>query len=193
VGEGERWSRHDRAKEEHVNDVADCADVLDRVVRLVDSLDEKEWSAPTPCDEWDVRAVVDHLLDVQQRFLAGLTGEAVRTDATLRSNATMLTAAFQEEGALDRVVPDRLGDITGRTLLNILVMEHLTHGWDLGKAVGRVPSFDEEVAGRTIDFARMMSPKVPPALRRFDPPKAVRRDAPAIDRLAAFLGREVPA
>lgn len=179
--------------EEQVSAVTDIADVLDRVVRLVDSLDEGEWSAPTPCDEWDVRAVVDHLLDVQQRFLSNLTGEAVRTNRTVRENAATLTAAFQEEGALERVVPDRLGDITGLTLLNILMMEHLAHGWDLAQAVGRDPSFDEETAARTLDFARMMSPKVPPALRRFKDPQAVPQGAPAVDRLAAYLGREVPA
>jgi uncharacterized protein (TIGR03086 family) len=180
-----------KVKGEQMSAVADCADVLDRVVRLVDSLDEEEWAAPTPCDEWDVRAVVDHLLDVQQRFLANLTGEPIRTNFTLRENAAMLKDAFQEEGALDRIVPDRLGDITGLTLLNILMMEHLAHGWDLGQAVGRDPSFDEEVAARTIDFARMMSPKVPPPLRRFKPPQPVRQGGPAIDRLAAFLGREI--
>ncbi|MHC3425279.1 TIGR03086 family metal-binding protein [Streptomyces sp. DT18] len=173
--------------------VADCADVLDRVVRLVDSLKEEERTAPTPCEEWDVRAVVAHLLDVEQRFLANLTGEAVRTDLTLRENAALLTAAFQEEGALERVVPDRLGDITGLTLLNILMMEHLAHGWDLGRAVGRDPSFDEEVAARTEEFARLMSPEVPPALRRFDAPQPVSPQAPAIDQLAAFLGRKIPA
>lgn len=180
-------------KEQQVSAVSDLAGVLDRVVELVDSFDEEEWSAPTPCDEWDVRAVVGHLLDVQQRFLANLTGEAVRTDAAFRENVAMLTTAFQEEGALERVVPDRLGDVTGLTLLNILMMEHLAHGWDLAQAVGRDPSFDEEVAAGTIDFARMMSPKVPPALRRFDAPRPVPGDSPAIDRLAAFLGREVPA
>ncbi|MGW7271888.1 maleylpyruvate isomerase N-terminal domain-containing protein [Streptomyces sp. NPDC054864] len=46
---------------------ADAAAVLDSVVRLVESLDEREWSASTPCEAGDVRAVVDHLLDVQQR------------------------------------------------------------------------------------------------------------------------------
>lgn len=180
-------------KEQQVGAVSELTGVLDRVVGLVDSVEEEEWSAPTPCDEWDVRAVVDHLLDVQQRFLASLTGEAVQQDATFRENAAMLTTAFQEQGALERVVPDRLGDITGLTLLNILLMEHLAHGWDLAQAVGRDPSFDEGVAARTIDFARMRSPRVPPALRRFDAPQPVFADAPAIDRLAALLGREVPA
>ncbi|MGP2436932.1 TIGR03086 family metal-binding protein [Streptomyces sp. JW3] len=171
--------------------VSDLSSVLDQDVRLVDSVREGEWSLPTPCDEWDVRAVVAHLVDVQQRFLATLTSRPVRTGSTFGENAELLTAAFAQDGALERVVADRLGDITGLTLLNILVMEHLAHGWDLGQALGRPPAFDEEVTRRTIDFAQEMSPKVPPSLRRFADPQPVRQDAPAIDRLAALLGRGV--
>ncbi|MFI6090717.1 maleylpyruvate isomerase N-terminal domain-containing protein [Streptomyces sp. NPDC051218] len=125
-----------KVKEKLVGAVADAAEVLDRVVRLVESLDERESSASTPCEAWDVRAVVDHLLDVQQRFLANLTGEAIQTNSTLRENAAMPTTAFQEQGALDRVVPDRLGDITGLTLLDVMVMEHLAHGWTSGRRWG---------------------------------------------------------
>lgn len=172
--------------------VSDLDAVLDRVVRLVNSLDDQEWSLPTPCDEWDVRAVVGHLLDVQQRFLANLTGEPVRTQPTFQENTVLLVSAFREENALERIVPDRLGDITGLTLLNILMMEHLAHGWDLGQAVGRTPSFDDEVAARIVGFAQEMSPKVPPELRRFNDPQPVREDAPAVERLAALLGRKVP-
>lgn len=181
------------AREKHVDAVSELAEVLDRVGGLVDSFDEREWRAATPCAEWDVRAVVDHLLDVQRRFLANLTGQPVRTEPGFRENAALLTDAFGEEGALERVVPDRLGEVSGLTLLNILLMEHLAHGWDLGQAVGRDPAFDEEVAARSLDFARLMGPKVPPALRRFDDPRPVPQDAPPIDRLAAYLGRKLPA
>lgn len=173
-----------------MNAVSDLARVLDEVSNLVDSIEERQWSSPTPCEEWNVRAVVDHLLDVQQRFFANLTGMDARTDSSFRENAAMLESAFKEEGALERIVPDRLGDISGFTLLNILLMELLAHGWDLGQAVNRDLPFDDEVAARAIEFARMMSPKVPSSLRRFKDSQPVRPDAPAIDRLAAFLGRD---
>lgn len=141
--------------------LSDLGAVLDQVVRLVDSIDEQEWTAPTPCDEWDVRAVVNHLLDVQQRFLANLTAQPIRTQPGFAENARLLVTAFAAQGALERVVPDRLGEITGLTLLKILMMEHLAHGWDLGQALARPPVFDEEVVDQIIDFARQMSPKVP--------------------------------
>ncbi|QFR96869.1 hypothetical protein [Streptomyces tsukubensis] len=64
---------------------------------------------------------------------------------------------------------------------------------DLARAVGRTPSFDEAVVEREITFAQSLSPQLPPHLRRFKDPHPVPEDASAIDRLAALLGRTVPA
>lgn len=173
--------------------VTDFANVLDEVGRLIGSVTPQQWPAPTPCDEWDVRALVDHLLDLQQRFLANITGEPIRPDASYQDNAAMLTAAFGQSGALDRIIPDRLGDITGLTAMNILTTEFLGHGWDLAHALGTTPSFDDAVASRMIGFARALAPKVPPELQRFKGPQPVPDSAPAIDQLAALLGRTVAA
>ena len=146
-----------------------------------------------PCDEWDVRTVVDHLLDLQRNFRVTMTGETKSEKATFHDNVTVLVAAFEQEGALERTVTTRLGQIPGLVALNILTMEHLTHGWDLAHAVGRMPSFEENVAERTIEFAQMMSPKLPPHLRRFKDSQPAPAGAPAMDRLAALLGRTIPA
>lgn len=171
------------------NTVPELAGVLGEVGQLIDGLDEVQWSAPTPCDDWDVRAVVDHLVDMQRRFHLSLTGEARPADAGFVENAAALTSAFGEGDALERVVDDRLGPIPGQVLMDILIMESLAHGWDLGQASGHPLAFDEGVAARTIDFVYMMQPKVPPHLRQFKDPQPVPADAPAIDRLVALLGR----
>jgi uncharacterized protein (TIGR03086 family) len=171
----------------------DFAEVADEVGRLIESLDERQWAAPTPCDEWDVRAVVDHLLDLQRNFRVTMTGEAKPEDSTFRDNVAVLVDAFEAGGALERTVTTRLGQISGLAALNILTMEHLAHGWDVARAVGRTPSFDEAVVEREIEFALMMSPKLPPHLRRFKDPQPAPVSAPAIDRLDALLGRTVPA
>lgn len=173
----------------HDNTVSDLSGVLNEVGQLVVGIADTQWSAPTPCDEWDVRAVVDHLLDMQQRFHLNLTGNALPADASYVENAAALTSAFGEDGALERIVDDRLGPIPGQVLMNILIMENLAHGWDLGQACGHVPVFDDSVAERTIGFVHIMQPKVPPHLRRFKDPQPVPDDAPAIDRLVALLGR----
>lgn len=171
--------------------VSDLADVLSEVGQLIESFDEHQWTAPTPCDDWDVRAVLDHVLDLQRNFRVTMTGGAKPENSTFKDNATVLLAAFGAEGALERTVTTRLGQISGETALNILTMEHLAHGWDMAQAVGRRPSFDEAVVERVIAFSTMMGPKLPPRLRRFKDPRPAPESAPAIDRLAALLGRTV--
>lgn len=174
-----------------MNSVTDFADVVHEVQRLVESLDEDQWSAPTPCDEWDVSAVVDHLLDLQRNFRVTMTAGPKQTTSTFQDNAAVLIATFEEEGALERTVTTRLGGIPGLTALNILIMEHLVHGWDLGRATGRTPSFADSVVERTLTFAHVMSPQLPPQLRNFKDPQPVPGDASALDRLAAVSGRTV--
>jgi hypothetical protein len=60
-----------------------------------------------------------------------------------------------------------------------------------GAAIGRTLAFDEDVVERTIEFARRASDSLPPHLRRFEDPQPVADGAPAIERLAALLGRSV--
>ncbi|MEV7084559.1 TIGR03086 family metal-binding protein [Streptomyces sp. NPDC093085] len=171
--------------------VTDFATVAREVQRLVESFDEQEWSLPTPCDEWDVRAVVDHLLDVQGRFRVTMTGGEKPATSTFEDNTTALIAAFGQEGALERTVTTRLGHLPGRTALDILTMEHLIHGWDLGRATGRTPSVGDSVVERVIAFCEIMKPRLPPHLRNFKDAQPVTEGASALDRLAALSGRTV--
>ncbi|GAA3728832.1 TIGR03086 family metal-binding protein [Streptomyces tremellae] len=167
------------------------ADVAREVGRLIESLDGKEWSLPTPCSKWDVHAVVDHLLDVQRRFRVTMTGGDKPTTSAFQDNTAVLVAAFEQEDAPARTVTTRLGHMPGRTALDILTMEHLIHGWDLGRATGRVPSFTDSVAERIIAFCEFMNPRLPPHLRNLKDPQPVAEDAPGVDRLAALSGRTV--
>ncbi|MFE9687068.1 maleylpyruvate isomerase N-terminal domain-containing protein [Streptomyces sp. NPDC006285] len=73
--------------------LTDFAGVALEVQRLIESLDEKQWSSPTLCEEWDVRAVVDHLLDVQRKFRVTMTGETKQITSTLQDNTTVLISA----------------------------------------------------------------------------------------------------
>lgn len=173
----------------HDSTVADLSGVLAEAGRLIGGLDDAQWSAPTPCPDWNVRAVVEHLLDMQRRFHVSLTGGTLPDSAGFTANAAALTAAFSQDGALERIVEDRLGPIPGQVLLNILIMENLAHGWDLGRAAGQAPVFDPAVAERTIGFVHLMRPRVPPHLRQFAEPQPVPGGAPALDRLVALLGR----
>lgn len=144
------------------------ADVARLFGRAVDQFAERvsavgdRWSAPTPDTEWDVRALVNHVL-VEDLWvpplLAGMTiaevgdrfdGDQLGDDpeSAWTSAAPAAVSAVGEEGALARTVHVSFGDIPGEEYVSQLVCDHLIHGWDLARAVGA----DETMDGELLDF-----------------------------------------
>ena len=66
----------------------------------------------------------------------------------------------------------------------------LVHGWDLAQATRQPSELLNDLAERALAFARVQL-STQPRTGRFAPAQAISEDAPAIDRLAAFLGRPV--
>ena len=159
-----------------------------------------QWAGPTPCPEWDVRALASHLVTGNLGFAAALAGRPPAADPVppgvplpqaYRESAAALLAAFGEPGALERTVTVPFGTVPGIVALHLRATEVLVHGWDLARATGQAVAFPEEVAAAELDFTARMLPQVPPDRSPFGPPQPVAPDAPAIDRLAAMLGRYV--
>jgi uncharacterized protein (TIGR03086 family) len=112
-------------------------------------------SLPTPCAEWNVRDLLNHVLGSQQRHLMLLNGastaavEATRQEDHLTGDAvasfdtvhTELKLAFTAPGALGRTVHHRAGDRTGDELFLMRTVDYAVHGWDLSRAVG----FDDTI------------------------------------------------
>ena len=76
-------------------------------------------------------------------------------------------------------------------VFNMTVMEYLTHGWDLAVGSGQPVPYTEAEAAEVLARAEGT---LPPQYRGGDMPFGeivpVAADAPAIDRLAGFMGRE---
>lgn len=109
-----------------------------------------DWERPTPCTEWDVRALVNHVVGANLRYTLLLHGApeyevgATRAAdnlgedpvASFLATAAEVLAAFGEEGASARVVRHRAGERTGAGLLVMRVLDVAVHGWDLAVAIG---------------------------------------------------------
>ena len=179
--------------------LADLGRSLDSVGVLVASVGPDQWSASTPCVDWDVRRLVQHLTGMNLVFAALLLGEAppprptqdhVEADpvGAYRKSAAALQDAFARPGVLARLYEGPLGSATGMERLQIRMYDLLAHGWDLAQAIRLPADLPEDVAEQSLAFARgQVADQSRPG--RFEPPRACRDDAPAIDRLAAFLGR----
>jgi uncharacterized protein (TIGR03086 family) len=179
--------------------------VVDDFEKVLAGIDEDQWTRPTPCSEWTVRELVNHVHFGNEQFTAAATGTAkgpwrTQPDADLlgdkpvaafRDVADAMLVAFGQPGALERIVVVGIGPVPGIAALHLRVVEHLVHGWDLTRATGRQPAFDEQAAAQAYAFTEAKLADVPPDSTAFAAPNAVSVDASALDRLAALLGREV--
>ena len=96
--------------------------------------------APTPCDEWTVRTLLDHMLDTQRYFLGQARGEDVSPPspeppaligddprADFERIRQEVLEAFGQPGALEKTGP----------ALGIAFADQLLHGWDVARATGQ--------------------------------------------------------
>jgi uncharacterized protein (TIGR03086 family) len=162
----------------------------------------EDWRRPTPCSEWDVRALVNHVVGGNVRCNLLLSGaptaqvEATRTLdhlgndalASFIGTADVVVSTFHEDGALTRVGHHVTGDRTGRELLSMRILDAAIHGWDLARAIGTDETLDEDVVAFLLTFTAGLD--LGPQQRAFAPaaPDGPRNASPQ-DQLLYRLGR----
>jgi uncharacterized protein (TIGR03086 family) len=171
---------------------------------LLERLDVEDWSRASPCEEWDVAAVVRHLVVGERAFTQSLGGTpydlADLTAQVQEVRNADLPAAYAE-GAVrlrdalaaadpDAAYPTGVGPMPAPVVERLRTVEALVHGWDAAEGAGQLLEVDDAVAERAIADSRELLGQLPPDRRPFAPPVDVAPSARAIDRLAALLGRD---
>lgn len=161
-----------------------------------------QWAAPTPNSEWDVRALVNHVVSENRwavELLGGRTIEEVgdALDGDLLGDdpvgawdaaATAALAAAAEPEALDRPVHLSFGETSGADYLGQLVVDHTIHTWDLARAI----KGDESLDTGLIEFVFAFLEPVAEAWRAagaFGPRVEVTASDDRITQLLALTGR----
>jgi uncharacterized protein (TIGR03086 family) len=158
----------------------------ERVAGAIDQLDSR-----TPCDEWDVRSLLNHMLDTQRYFAGSARGEDVslpspnppallsedpRADFERAQHDVL--EAFAQPGVIEKKGPS----------LGIAFSDQLLHGWDLARATDQDAMMPDGLAeaaytmlhGRLTDEQRKGA---------FKPAIDVPDDASPQEKLLAYTGR----
>jgi len=149
---------------------------------------------PTPCAEFTVRGVLEHMVGGATMFAASYRG-AAPTDPDLADvlgaiGPTLedLGAAMNAPGALDRTIAAPFGEVPGDMFARFVVFDGLVHGWDLATATGQPYDPPEELVAEVEAFARGQLD----ALRdgeTFAEAVEAPSGATPIERLVAYTGR----
>jgi uncharacterized protein (TIGR03086 family) len=184
-------------------------ETLDRFHRCVSAfttrlqaVSAEQWGLPTPCSEWDVRALVNHVCS-EQRWMApllsgrtieqvgsSLDGDLLGPDPLCTWEGAVAETArlVDRPGMLEQVVRLSSGPATVARYCDEVAADTLVHTWDLARAVGG----DEQLPGDLVEAATLIvepwvSPQGVPGL--FAAPVGVDAGADPQTALLAMLGR----
>jgi uncharacterized protein (TIGR03086 family) len=164
---------------------------------VVSTITPEQLDNPTPCANFTVRGVLDHMIGGATVFAGafrGRDGDATPPDsgdkiADFEVALGDLVAAMHEPGALDRTVHAPFGDVAGSDFARFVVLDGLVHGWDMSQATGQPYDPPEQVVVEAFEFARgALDP-----LRDGDTFKAavdVPAGATVLEQLVAYTGRD---
>ena len=170
---------------------------------VLTGVSKEQLAESTPCAQWNVSELINHIVGGQYFFAAGAKGEppaAGDTDfsatdyvAAYDEGARQALAAFQAEGVMDKTLTLPFGQMPGSAFMGLAATDTLTHGWDLAKATGQDTDLAPELSAALLERAKVA---IQPAFRSEDGAFfGFEQTAPAgasnADQLAAFLGRQV--
>jgi uncharacterized protein (TIGR03086 family) len=185
-------------------DATTMATACESTRQIVDRITDGDLEHPTPCREWTVRQLLNHLIGTLHLGGALLEdapptvsmapgglpdGDMLDGDVSkaYQAGAEALLAAARPD-TLARMHTTPLGDLPGEVLGGFTTLDIVVHGWDLATATAMKADIDDALAEEVLTFARqaladeMRAPQIGPEV-------AVAASASVTDRLVAFLGR----
>jgi uncharacterized protein (TIGR03086 family) len=178
---------------ERTEQVAVLGRGLEQVTALLATVSDEQRRQPTPCPEWDVSDLTDHLVQAADRFGEMVRGAEVDWSQPTPHLDSGWTEAFTTAAAGLLQAWDDAGDGDVRAVPDWQSAEVAVHTWDLSTALGRATDeLDPEVAERGLAF---MTANLRPEMRSdsgaFGPEQPAPVGADPYQRIAAFAGRHV--
>jgi uncharacterized protein (TIGR03086 family) len=169
-------------------------DTLGVLQRVLHTIAADDMARQTPCTEFDVSQLTEHLLK-SITGLGGMVGAEIperdESDSVERQVVAAARPAldFWHRRGLDGNVSFGQGEMPAKGACGIFSIEFLVHAWDYAVAVGHEVNAPEPLSEYVLGLAHKV---IRPELRGsagFDDPVNVPEDAAALDQLVAFTGR----
>ena len=174
---------------------------LDQAGDLIAGVTPEQATLPTPCDEYDVAALIGHMQAVVRRIGVVLSGqpfwsvprELETTDwvGDWAAGRAATEAVLADDECLTREVTVPWGTVPGASAAASYIGELSVHSWDLATALGKADVLNGALATAALPAymekvpAEPRGPEIP-----FGPVVEVGEDATPYERLVAWTGRD---
>ena len=178
------------------------------VYNILSRIKQDQADSPTPCTEWDVHDLVNHLVGGAEMAAGCLSGNPPNipfgssiSSYTQEGDLAKLAQVYREltakalsvaksPGALEGKVATPIGKMPGSMFLSACCMDNIIHCWDLAKATGQ----DTRLDPQAVEVSYQMF--VPDAMDQgrpvgfIGPLISIPEDATIQDKLIGYSGRQ---
>ncbi len=168
----------------------------DHALPVIANIGDDDLTKPTPCADYDVRALLDHLLHVVvefQKLAAKQDADFSHTPAypdwrdRYPAESAKLVEAWAQPGADEGIAGNM--NMPARTVGGLALLDLTVHACDLAKATGQHFEPDSEVLAEVANLVTQMGPMAV-EWKVFEAPVEPPADASPFERLLAATGRD---
>ena len=179
-----------------------------RTADLVRGVPDEMLTAPTPCPDYSVGDLLEHVGGLAQAFRAaaikaegGLTSQAPAGDASrlpadwrtvIPRDLLSMAQAWKDESAWEGMTRAGGIELPAEVAGLVALDEIVIHGWDVAVASGQTFDYDDESLGVVHGFVLEAAAPGQEAMRDgiFGPVVPIPDEAPLVDRIIGLAGRD---
>ena len=133
-----------------LGDLAVLAQVTELFEQLCTTVHDDQWGLPSPCSDWNLDQLVDHVTGGNRFTVSILDGQSAdralqntvdsfdlshRVAEAAISSSRALIESFSSPGALDRPCHHVIGEVPGRVVLRLRLHDIIIHTWDVAQTL----------------------------------------------------------
>ena len=173
--------------------ISALAQTFDHAHHVIAGVRPDQLSNPTPCQEWDVQALVAHTIGVVTNIGGAIGAESPTGSGDLagqfRAAADTTLASWKAIG-LEGETNIGAGPMPREAAISINLLDSATHSWDIARATGQPEELPAELAGMILGICKGFVTDEIRGFAGFAPAVSVAADASPTHQLVAFLGRQ---